>query len=354
MLIRTAIVLLITLSPPLDAQDDAQSAATAEIKQAFRHHGFDPSIMVPFDRRQLDPLIVHIEWETVRGHVEAALNRLNVGSRPISLPCEFHPLRASDDPKDARPYRLMPVFVFEKGNTRAKSVLKRVLGFGDDALWEYEPERGRVVRQKPVQETRLTTTGDFRPQYVKRNAIDLVQVHIGLQELISQDDNLLRIHHFQPMPAHIVDGRGLHFATVWKLHWKSRYTAIAWRLKAVLERNKQPGTWELIAKIEIGKRYASQAGYTVIGDSMNGHLLGEQMHIALDNGKSTISWGGGKLRLVEDEVPIPGETPRAGVGPPIEMVRVDQVTALDKVGSTFAELCRDKLLGSSKITEAKP
>jgi len=344
--IRTGAAVVLFLCAPLYAQGDPQ--AVAEIDRAFRNHRFDPSILALFDRRRLDPLIVDMEWEGVRRHVEDSLRRLNTGIRPIDLPCTFRPLPDKDDPKDGHPYRLLPVFIFEKGNTRAKSVLKQVLNLRDDAVWDYEPERGRVIRQKPVQETVITTTGDFKPRFLKGNTLDLVQVHIGLQEVVSEDDNALKKHHLQPLPAHIMPARGLHFATVWKLHWKSRYTAIGWRLKAILERNEQPDTWELVAKVEIGKRYASQADYSVIGDSMKGHLLGEQMHIAIRHGKSTVSWGGGKTHLVDEMFPIPSELAKAGVDPPIERVRAEEVTAFDNLGTTLAELCRNKLLAKAE------
>jgi hypothetical protein len=339
--IRTVAAFLLLLTTTLYAQDDLQTGAIAEINRAFRNHRFDPSIMAPFDRRQVDPVIVEMEWNGVRGHVEHALKRLNAGIRPISLPCVFRPVPAADDQNGKAPPHLIPVFIFEKRNSKAKRVLKQVLGLRDDALWDYEPATGQVFIPDSTTETVAATTGDFKPEYRKGGSLNLVDVYKGLQAIL--DDKSLKEYHFQPIPARI-HPKGLRFATVWITCCKTRFTAYAWRLKVTLERS-QPDTWELISKVEIGKRYASQAEFSVVADSMKGDFLAEHVTV----GKSSTVHGKGKTHMVMKPVLIPGEPVKAEVPPPIERVMAKEVSPLEEMVPLFADLCRNKLLSSVEV-----
>jgi len=343
----TMLLLLLIFEPFL-----AENVALAEINRAFCHHRFDPAIMAPFDRRQLDPVIVEAEWEGVRGHVEAALKPIHLGIRPISLPCQFRPLPAADDHKGEKPHHLIPVFVFEKGNNRAKAVLKQALNLTDNALWDYEPETGRINTLRGVTETRATTTGAFKPQYRKESGIDLLQVHIGLQELVCNDENSLKPFRFETTPARIAPNRGLHFATVWKPHWKSTHITFAWRLKVILEKIRtEPDAWELIAKVEVGKKYNSQLDYSVAGDSMKGELsmLSTHMHVFRGDKNGTIFHNAGKLRLVGESKIMRGEPFKAEVPPPIERITAVEASPLEVLADTFADLCQAKLLASKVV-----
>jgi hypothetical protein len=73
---------------------------------------------------------------------------------------------------------LIPVFLFERGNTRAKAALKRALGLRDDALWDYEPATGRIIEQHMVSGARTVTTGKFDPRFIKLNGdLNLLKIH---------------------------------------------------------------------------------------------------------------------------------------------------------------------------------
>ena len=241
------------LMRPALCQDDLQAnAALTELDRAFRNHRFDPAIMAPFDRRQLDPLIVEMEWNGVRGHVEAALKPLYVGIRPISLPCVFRPLPASDDHQGEKPQHLIPVFVFEKGNNRAKAVMKQALGLRKDALWDYEPATGTRLVQDTLMQTETLAVGDFRSEYIHGGMIDLLQVHKALQAII-REKSLERLHLQTERP--VIFDSGMKFSTVWITCCKTKYLAYAWRLRVILERNPMhPHAWELTSKVEIGRR----------------------------------------------------------------------------------------------------
>jgi hypothetical protein len=341
MSIRTPLLALSLLSGPLYAQDAQFVAAMAEMDHSFREHRFDPSIMVPFHRGKLDPLIVQNEWEGVRRHVEAALNRLNAGIRPISLPCQFRPQGNAT---------LIPVFVFEKGNVRAKTAFKLALGLRDDALWDYEPATGRMTDRKMVTETRTVTTGDFDPKYLKLNGEpNLLKIHMALQDVVSGDDNSLKAYGFQTRPVHIAIGQGMHFTTVWISAGATKFIAHAWRVKIILERAKQADAWEFVVKVEIGKRYASQTDYSIAADSMNGDFsnLTEHMHIRSEKGRIRIFYSEGVQREVDTSVGIPGEPVKAEVPPPIQIVKASAVSPLEGFVNQVGELCRKKLLRSN-------
>jgi hypothetical protein len=337
--------LMLGYACPASCGDDAQvGAALTELSRAFRNHRFDPAIMAPFDRRMLDPLIVEMEWNEVRGHVEAALKPLYVGIRPISLPCQFRPLPAADDHKGEKPHHLIPVFIFEKGNDRTKAVLKRALGLRDDALWDYEPATGMRLVQDTMMQTVTVTVGDFRPQYLRGGAIYLLSVHQGLQELI-RDKSIEQFHFRSERPA-IVDSR-LRFTTVWITCCKTKYVTYAWRLKVILERNPtHQEAWELTSKVEIAKRYASQADFTLVADSMKGDFLSEHVTVGMTSNVHKK----GKRHVVMRPVPIPGEPLKDEVPPPIERVTAEETSILEDMVPLLADLCRNKLLKPAEIT----
>jgi hypothetical protein len=343
--IKTGLLCFFLVCVPLSAQDFQVLAAVDEIQQAFRRHRFDPSIInAQFDRRRLDPRIIEIEWSGVRGHVEAALARLNVGIRKISLPSEFRPLPATDDHKGEVPHRLLPVFVFEKGNVRAKTALKIALGLRDDALWDYEPATGQAFVPQPVTETLLAITGDFKREYRGiTGGLNLVNIHKGLQEILA--DKSLEAYHFQPVPAHI-GPFGLHFATVWTTCCKTDFVAYGMRLKVTLERHPtQPDAWEMISKVEIGKRYASQADFRVVADSMKGDFL--TSHVTVN--KLGTLHDKGRMHIVMRPVLIPGEPLKAEVPPPIERKTAAEASTLELLVPAFANLCRRKLFNAVEI-----
>jgi hypothetical protein len=346
MRLKVGFLFLVQMISPVRAQDAEFAAAITEINQAFRNHRFDPSVInAPFDRRQLDPRIIELEWNGVRGHVETALGRLNVGIRPINLPCEFRPLTSQDDHKGEVPHRLIPVFVFEKGNNRAKVALKTALSLRNDALWDYEPAMGKVLLPEPVHETILTTTGDFKREYHEEGSLNFVNIHKALQEILV--DESLKEYKFQPIPAHI-GPFGLHFATVWIACCKTQFVAYAFRLKVTLDRNPtRPGVWELISKVEIGRRYASQLDFHVVADSMKGDFLAEHISVS----KSSILHDNGKTHIVMKPIFMPGEPVKPEIPPPIERMTAKDASTFEMLVPLFADLCRRKLLSPA---EAKP
>lgn len=345
MRVRTSLLFLALLTMPAYAQEDPRvAAAAAEMRGAFRNHRFDPAIMnASFDRRRLDPLIVEMEWNGVRGHVEDALNRLNVGIRPIALPCEFRPLPASDDHKGEAPHHLLPVFIFEKGNEKAKRALKQALGLREDSLWDYQPATGQVLIPEPVRETLLVKTGDFKPEYRERGNMDFVNITKGLQNVLQ--DRALKEYRLQPLPAALRPD-GIRFTTTWAYAGKTRFKTYAWRLKATLERNAaQPDAWELICKVELGERYASQADFRVVADSMKEDFLSE--HVT--GNKSGGINGNGRMHVVMRPVLILGEPVKAEVPPPIQRVAAKELSRLDDMAPLFADLCRKKLLDPVEV-----
>ena len=201
---RAAAISILFFLPAIHAQDEIKTIA--EIKQAFCKHRFDPSIMAPFDRREVDPLIVEFEWSSVRKEIEAVLKPLNVGRREISLPIRFRPLDKN---------WLIPVFVFEKGNNRAKALFKEALKLRDGAIWDYEPALGVRNVEQEVAETLAAYLKHFKPEYRKGAGLNLVQVHIGLQNLI-RDHPTLKPLGFQPLPLTKIQDKALYFATTWK------------------------------------------------------------------------------------------------------------------------------------------
>jgi hypothetical protein len=344
-------LLAMLLCALVHAQDAQFVEAVNEINQVFRNHRFDPSIMAePFDRRLLEPRIIEIEWDGVRRHVEETLNaRLNAGIRPISLPCVFRPLRAEGDHANEPAMHMMPVFVVEKGNDRAKAALKLALGLRDDALWDYEPATGRVSTWHTVAETVTAMRGDFNPRYLTKDGLDLVQIHIALQDVISRDDNDLKVYRFQMLPAQIVPGKGLRVATVWKPRGNTRFIAFGWRIKVILEKNDvQHDTWQFTTKVELGRRYASQADYSVVSDSQNGDftLLSENMHIRFEKGVPALFRTVGKHHPVETIITVPNEPNKAEVPPPIERITAEQASPMENFVGLLTDLCSKKLLRS--------
>jgi hypothetical protein len=257
-----------------------------------------------------------MEWNAVRGDVEHALKRLNVGIRPISLPCQFRPLPAPDDHKGEKPHHLIPVFIFEKGNNRAKAVLKRALNLRDDALWDYEPATGQVMIPDALTETRLATTGDFKKRFRVGNGLDLTEIYKGLQEIL--DAKELKPYQLQPRPRRANLDR-VRFITVWVTCCKTKYFAYAWRIRVTLDPTGD--AWELISKIEIGKRYASEVDFGVVADSMRGDFL--SVHV--DVGKSS-SIHDNNRRVVMRPKFIEGEPVKAEVPPPIERLDAKEVS----------------------------
>jgi hypothetical protein len=338
--IRTGLLCVFLACVPLRAQDAHTLDAADEIKQAFRRHRFDPSIInAPFDRWQVDPLIIQMEWTGVRGHVESALMSLNVSKKPIRLPCQFRPLPAWDDDKGKIPHRLIPVFGFEKGNVRAKAALKLALGLRDDALWDYEPGQGFV--KEVWQTTSLARIGDFKSEFRRDGRLDLIDVHKGLLEVL--DDKSLKHLHIQSLPARI-NRNGLDFTTVWITCCKTKFIAYAWRFKVILERHPaQVDTWELISKVEIGNRFASQLGFRVVADSMKGDFLAE--HISV--GKSGTMHGD----TVRHEVmkPLPATSESARPAGPVKTVTAEEASNLEGLVPLFGDLCRKKLLDAPEV-----
>ena len=111
----------------------------------------------------------------------------------------------------------------------------------------------------------------------------------------------------------------------------------------------EPEVWEFLPNIEIGKRYASQSRYTIIGDSMKSDfaVLSGHLHINL-KGIGEITQEKPRTHMVLKPVIIPGEPIKPEVPPPIERLKAREVSNLEKLAEEFTDLCARALLVEQK------
>jgi hypothetical protein len=176
----------------------------------------------------------------------------------------------------------------------------------------------------------------------------LVRIHKGLQDLIWTHPEIKPLG-FQPLELDRDRNWALRFTTTWKSMWKSENYAIAWRFKVFLTRHDDdPDVWEFIPKIELGKRFASQARYNVISDSMRSDfaVLSGHIHVHADSGIASDHKA--NTVTVMKPVAVPGEPNRPEVPPPIQRLSSHDLSDLEKRATRFTDLCVETLLMRGK------
>jgi hypothetical protein len=246
------------LQPPIQsrpAQNDPVAALRGTINRILAEKRFDKSSLPTsvFDPEKLDPLLVQAQWETVRPQLEKACARYVQPGQSLKLCLHFQ-----SPPSVAN--RLQVAF-HEPDNPVIRSALVSTFGIKNEQFRRFAPSN----------QANAVVLGELAPEFMKTNKQpDLIKVHRVLGSVFQKDEN-----DFRKFKLSVLDlpnnptAKKLVILTSWVFYGESKApkeVRYYWRIHLELE-NFKDDAWGLKLVLDLGNRYAADAGISKIGDS---------------------------------------------------------------------------------------